>query len=113
MYANCTGWPDCRRQKIQHAFELFPLEETGSHVPFLEHRDVRHLDQLPVLTREVEDPLEGRQLPIDLAVRDLPLFPFVAFAGRDHVSLARQDERVDVRRCDRRQALTAEVRDQV
>ena len=107
------GWPDCRWQEIQHAFQLLAFEEARPHVSFLEHRDVRHLDQLPVLTRQVEDSLQRRQLAVDLAVRDLPLGSFVAFAGGNHVSLTLQDERVDVWRCDRRQAPSAEVRGQV
>ena len=69
--------------------DLLALEEARSHVPFLQHRDVRHVGELPVLSRQVEDALQRGQLAVDLAVRDLPLLPVFACAEHDHVSLRR------------------------
>jgi AbiV family abortive infection protein len=63
---------DCQRQVSEDAIDLLPLEEARSHVSFLQHRDVRHVRQLPVLSRQVEDALQRSQLAVDLAVRDLP-----------------------------------------
>ena len=62
--------------------DLLALEEARSHVPLLQHRDVRHVHQLAVLSRQVEDALQRGQLAVDLAVRDLPLLPVFAFAER-------------------------------
>ena len=82
--------------------DLLPLEEARSHIPLLQHRDVRHVRQLAVLSRQVEDALQRGQLAVDLAVRDLPLLPVFAFAKHDHVGATLQDERVDVSGCDGR-----------
>ena len=80
---------------------------------FLQHRYMRHMRELPVLPRQVEDPLQCRRFAIDLAVRVPPLLAIVAFARHDDVILPFQDERVDDRRRDCRQASPAEVRHQV
>ena len=42
------------------------LEEARSHVPLLQHRNVRDVGELPVLLRQVEDALQRGQLPVDL-----------------------------------------------
>src|SRR5712691_8486831 len=72
---------------IEHPLDRVTLEETGSYVPLLEHRDVRHVRELAVLPRQVEDALQGRQLAVDLAVREPPLFAVIGFAGIDATPL--------------------------
>jgi hypothetical protein len=63
--------------------DLLALEEACSHIPLFQHRDVRQVRQLAVLSRQVEDALQRGQLAVDLAVRDLPLLPVFAFATHD------------------------------
>ena len=89
---------------IEHSLDLVTLEESGPYVPLLEHRDMRHVRELAVLPRQAEDALQGRQLAVDLAVREPPLFGIVSIsiACDHHVSLSCQDESVDIRRRDRR-----------
>jgi hypothetical protein len=52
----------------EDALDLLALEEPRSHVPLLEHRDVRYVYQLAVPPFPVEDSFQRRQLAIDLAV---------------------------------------------
>ena len=104
---------DRRRQVSEDAIDLLPLEEACPHVPFLEHRNVRHVRQFAVLSRQVEDALQCRQLAIDLAVRDTSFLTLFTLAERDHVGPTFHDERVDVRRLDRRQPSATELRQQM
>jgi hypothetical protein len=96
------------------------------------------MGELAVLSRQAEDALQRGQLPVDLAVRDLPLltvFTLIsargappplararrlrasrgprALAKHDHIGAPLQNERVDVGRCDRREPAPAEVRQEV
>ena len=77
------------------------LEEARSHVPLLQHWDVRHVHQLAVLPRQVEDALQRRQLAVDLSVGIPPFLEFVVLADDHHVLLPLQDERVHVGSGDR------------
>jgi hypothetical protein len=108
-----NGWTDRQWQLSEDVLDLLTLEEARSHVPFLEHRDVRHVHQLAVLPRQVEDPLQRRQLAVDFAVRIPPFFAIVVLAYDHHVLLALQDERVHVCRGNRGKAATAEIGKQV
>src|SRR6266704_309763 len=40
---------------IEHTLYLVTLEEAGPHVPLLEHWNMRHVRELAVLPRQVED----------------------------------------------------------
>ena len=59
------------------------------------------MHQLAVLSRQVQDSFQRRQLAVDLAIGVLPFLTFVQLADDHHVFLALQDERVDVGGADR------------
>jgi hypothetical protein len=69
--------------------------------------------QLAVLARQVEDPLQRRQLAVDLSIGIPPFLAFVIVADDHHILLPLQNERVHVGRSDRREASTAEVGEHV
>jgi hypothetical protein len=69
--------------------------------------------QLAVLSRQVEDTLQCRQLAIDFAVGVSPFLSIVALAEDHHVLLALQDERVDVGGRNRDEPPTFEVGEQM
>jgi hypothetical protein len=69
------------RQVSQDAVDLLALDESRSHVPLLKHRNVRHVHQLAVLSRQVEDALQRRQLAIDFTVRLAPFPSIVVSLG--------------------------------
>lgn len=90
------SWANRQRQVSQDAVDLLTLEEARSHVPLFQHRNVRHVHQLAVLSRQVEDSLQRRQLAVDLAVRVSALLSFVVIADDHHVLLPLQNEPVHV-----------------
>ena len=57
-WANAITGRNDVRQVRQHRVDLLVFEEARPGVPFLEQRNVRHVEQLAVLLREVEHPLQ-------------------------------------------------------
>jgi hypothetical protein len=92
------------------------LEKAGADILFSEHRDMRHVQQLLILSCQIKDALERRQFSIDFAVGHGPLARWITLAKRfepDGSRLPMSDEGSNVCRADCCQAPIAEERPQM